>query len=70
MKDEIKKFCEYEYVNASKRGFNPHEATTRCYGAIMFVLNFVGDTYDKDLANWWDDKMLPKFRELESGGNA
>lgn len=70
MEDKVKKYCEWEYMNALKRGHDPHEATTRCYGALMFVLNFSEDTYDEDLANWWDDEMLPKFRELESGGNA
>ena len=65
MKDKVKKYCEWEYMNASKRGYNPHEATTRCHGALMFVLNFTENTYDKDLADWWDDEMLPRFRELE-----
>lgn len=67
MKDNVKKYCEWEYMNALKRGYNPHEATTRSYGAVMFVLNFTEENFNYDLAKWWEDVMLPKFRELEMG---
>ena len=68
MKDNVKRYCEWEYINVLKRGHNPHEATTRSYGAVMFVLNFTEENYDYDLANWWSDEMLPKFNELERMG--
>lgn len=66
MKEKVMKWCEYELKNA-ERGWDPHGAVTRCYGIIMFVSNEVlgFDTDEgKALAVWWDDVMLPKFREL------
>lgn len=65
MEKKIKAYCEKEYENVLKWGYNPHEAMTRAYGAIMFVINY--HDYDEDLAKWWEDVMLPKFRELEMG---
>lgn len=63
IKQKLKEYCEYEIKCVQNLGYNPHEATTRCYGATMFVLNM--DNYDEELAKWWDDEMLPRFRELE-----
>ena len=65
MKDNVKKYCEWEYMNALKRGYNPREATTRSYGAVMFAGNYCGDPAEREeIFSWWDDGIHPKFREL------
>lgn len=62
--NELKKFCEHELWATKRFNYNPHDAITRCHGAVMFVIN-MDDYFDADLARWWNDKMLPQFRELE-----
>lgn len=63
MEEKVKAYCEKEYEMALKWGYNPHEALTRAYGAIMFVINY--DKYNEDLVKWWEDVMLPKFHSKE-----
>lgn len=66
--EKTKKWINYELENVTKRGWPAREAKHRCYGIIMFVTNeLLG--YDspegQELAKWWDDDMVVKFRELE-----
>lgn len=58
----LKEYCEYELRNVEHLGYDPYSATTRCYGAVMFVINI--DGFDEKLGKWWDDEMLPKFKKL------
>lgn len=58
--NEIKDFCEHELKNID-RGYSPKEAVTRCYGAVMFIIDAF-DAYE-ELGLWWNDEMHPKFRE-------
>ena len=60
---KLKEFCKHELWAVKRFGYDPHAAVTRCYGAVMFVINM--DGFDDELGTWWDDEMLPKFRELE-----
>lgn len=53
-----------EYNNCIRFKLNPTQAIDRCYGVVMFVLNAILDEYDESLADWWDNEMLPKFRNL------
>ena len=73
MVEKVKAWCEYELKNVTKYRTSPaftlfvSNATTRCYGIVMFVSNsLLGyDTPEgKELATWWDDEMLPRFREV------
>lgn len=45
-----------------------HNALTRSFGIVMFAINELLD-YDSEeakiISEWWDNEMLPKFRELE-----
>lgn len=59
---KLKKFCEYELWGVTHCGYDPRGAITRCYGAMMFVLNL--DSFSEELGKWWDDEMLPRFTEL------
>lgn len=66
MIEKVKSYCNHEIENVEKRGYDPHGAVTRCYGAIMFVANeILGGIEGEELGKWWDNEMLPKFRELE-----
>ena len=65
MQEKIKEYCYHELEMCKRWGYDPQQALTRCYGAVMFVINM--DGFDEELGKWWDDEMLPKFRELEMG---
>lgn len=56
---KVKEYCEYE-LDYTRRHGNVNLALTRCYGAVMFVGNL--DGFDEELGKWWDDVMLPRFR--------
>lgn len=62
--EELKAYCEYEYNLTKMGGYDIQSSVTRCYGAVMFVIN-MNDSFDAETGKWWDDEMLPKFRELE-----
>ena len=68
MIEKLKAYCEFEYNNVLKCGFDAEKATTRCYGAMMFVFNFSDVKDNEKIGKWWDDEMLPKFRKLEMKG--
>ena len=66
MIEKVKAWCEYEMHMVLKSRADAHCATTRCYGVVMFVTNqLLG--YDspeaQEIVKWWDDEMLPRFRE-------
>ena len=65
MERKLKNFCRQEYSNCKNWGGNVEKAIDRCYGAMMFAINNCFDDFNEDLGKWWDDEMLPKFRELE-----
>lgn len=77
MENKVKTYIETEYKNvarlinsnsplAVKYGKDTVRISIhRCYGVIMFAINNLFEDYNKELAEWWDDEMLPKFRELE-----
>lgn len=65
--NKLKEYCEHELKMVKRFGYDPHAAVTRCYGATMFVINDIDD-FDDELGKWWDNEMLPKFRELEIKG--
>lgn len=66
--EKVTIWIESEYKSCITYHSNPHEALTRSYGVVMFAINMLLK-YDSEEAkiieNWWDDEMLPKFRELE-----
>ena len=64
MQEEIKQYCEEEYNSCIRYHSSIEKAIDRCYGAVMFVINYT-ERYDNLVAEWWDNEMLPKFRELE-----
>lgn len=67
MKEKVMEWCKRE-LNNIKRGYKAHDATTRCYGIVMFVTNeLIGfeSPEGQELVRWWDNEMLPAFRNAE-----
>ena len=72
MKEKIKNWIIQDYNFIKKYGDegSARHAIDRNYGVLMFALNSLfnyNSPESKELQNWWDDEMLPKFRELEMG---
>lgn len=64
MEEKIKAYCEWEYENCLWRGYSVEKAIDRCFGAVTFCINFCFPTYNKKLADWWSDEMLPQFKNI------
>ena len=67
MLEKIKAYCEHEVMGVEKWGYDPNQAVTRCFGAVVFLLDFYKEDVE-GLEEWWDNVMHPKFRELQSRG--
>ena len=65
MREKIKAYCEDEFRTCLIHHSNVEKAVDRCYGAVMFFINYMTPEFDEEIAKWWDDEMHPKFRELE-----
>ena len=77
MENKVKTYIENEYKNIVRliNSNSPLAKTygkdtvklsmTRCYGIVMFAINELFDDYNEELAKWWDNEMLTKFKELE-----
>lgn len=61
MQEKVKEYCYHELEMCKRWGYDPQQALTRCYGAVMFVLSIESDD---SLGLWWDNEMHPCFREL------
>jgi len=77
---KTKEFCEKEYRDCERCLENSmfsvfegiftkaemvEKSIDRSFGALQFVLNNLGEPYDEDLAKWWENDMLQRFRELK-----
>lgn len=60
IKENLKIYCDYLLKNF-KNERNGEDLAAQGYGALMFIMCYFD--YDEELANWWNDEMLPKFRE-------
>lgn len=65
MERNLKNYCREQFNNCKNYGSDINKAIDRCYGATMFCINNCFSEYNDELGKWWDDVMLPKFRELE-----
>ena len=61
MQEKVKEFCYHELEMCKRWSYDPQQALTRCYGAVMFVLTIEPDD---GLGLWWDTEMHPYFKEL------
>jgi len=60
--EKIKNFCEKLLEDAKKNKYNALNFEAQAYGAIMFYFEMKG--YNEKIANWWNDEMHSKFREI------
>lgn len=65
MEEKVKQWIEREYKDVRLHHGNVPMVINRCYGVLMFVINELFDEYNEQLARWWDNKMLPKFRAID-----
>lgn len=77
MEQKVKDWILIEYKNVSRpinaedsfmikyRNIAIENAIHRCYGIIMFAINNCFEDYNDELAKWWDDEMLHKFKALK-----
>lgn len=65
MERALKNFCKEQFNDCKNHGGSVEKAIDRCYGAMMFCINNCFPDYNDNLGKWWDDTMLPKFRELQ-----
>lgn len=66
MENQTKKFV-MEQLNDAKN--NPEDVSKIqpiAFGALLFSANNLFPCYNANLANWWDDEILPQFRELQA----
>jgi len=61
--EKLIEYCEYELTCIKRYGVDPNQATTRCFGAVMFF-SLEHPDLSEEVGDWWDCKMHPKFREL------
>lgn len=66
MEEKVKTWIEMEYKDQLKKGnnYSISHAIDRCYGVIMFAINNLFEEYNDELGGWWDNEMLPKFKQL------
>lgn len=75
MENKVKEWIEAEYnavkyILASSNLFYSrnelvNNSIERAYGVMMFAVNNLFDSYNKELGTWWCKEMLPKFQELK-----
>ena len=54
-----------EWLNDVK--LHPEDVNKICpiaYGAIMFSVNHLFPCYNQKLEDWWNNEILPQFREI------
>lgn len=65
LEQKIKNWVENEFKFAiSCKGITRESLISYkgiCFGAIFFTANVLFPTYNENLANWWENEMMPKF---------
>ena len=39
-------------------------ARNRAFGVVFFACNELFDIYNEELANWWEEEILPQFNRI------
>lgn len=61
--DEIKMYNTY----GKSHGASVEKMVDRCYGAVMYSSYLLSSNDDSEIADWWDNEMLPLLRKMEFG---
>ena len=67
LENKIKSFVFRTLEDAKKNEEYALSGRNQAYGVIFFSCNYLFDTYNKDLADWWDKEILPQFNEIIRG---
>lgn len=61
---KVKIYVLTELTNAQNYPKDAFGARQRAYGVVFFASNNLFSEYNKELANWWDDDILPMFNSI------
>lgn len=67
LENKIKNFVSETLEEAKKDKDYAFGSRNQAYGVIFFSCNNLFDTYNQDLADWWDKEILPQFNEIIRG---
>ena len=67
LENKIKSFVLRTLENAKKDMEYALNCRNQAYGVVFFSCNDLFDVYDEELANWWDEEILPQFNEIIRG---
>ena len=61
---EIKDYVLSELRNALDDPKDAMLYRTMAFGAVFFASNHLFSTYNDELANWWEENILPMFNTI------
>ena len=67
LENKIKDFVIMELDNAKINNEYALSNRNQAYGVVFFSCNDLFDTYNSNLADWWDREILPQFNEIIRG---
>ena len=67
VKDFVLKELNDIVYNARKEKDYVLCARNRAFGVVFFACNNLFDIYNEELANWWEEEILPQFNEIIRG---
>lgn len=67
LENRIKSFVSETLEEAKKDKNYAFGSRNQAYGVIFFSCNNLFDTYNEELADWWDEEILPQFNEIIRG---
>ena len=66
LETKVKKFV-LKALEDAKTGDFALNCRNQAFGVVFFACNELFDTYNSNLADWWDREMLPQFNEKIRG---
>ena len=67
LENKIKSFALRTLEDAKRNKEYALSGRNQAYGVVFFSCNDLFDTYNQDLADWWDKEILPQFDEIIRG---
>lgn len=64
LENKIKSFVLRTLEDVKKNKNYALNGRNQAYGVVFFSCNDLFDTYNQDLADWWDKEILPLFNEI------
>ena len=61
---EVRDYVLKELQDALNYPENAKFCRTMAFGAIFFATNHLFSTYNKELADWWENDILPMFNTI------